>query len=170
MSILIGIVLLLFYLILLRVYFSNSEKTVVNRKFIRLATAPYLCLIPFIFLYFIPDQLEEKEETLELTYLAWACECANWATPDDIARYHDEGDSLADLSIFIEPANESLQLPDTIGYSGDIIKLTGHFYTKKGFPKGYKSFEQPDRARVFQYTNYEIIHSGFFEVRRSMVE
>lgn len=116
----------------------------------------------------MPAKLEEKEETIKLMHISWACDCANWAKPEDIEKYNDSGDTLADLSIFIEPANKSLELPDSIGYSGDIIKLTGHFYIKKGFPKGYQSFEQPNRARVFRYTSYKILISNHYEAHKNM--
>jgi hypothetical protein len=106
------------------------------------------------------NTLEEKEQTIELSYIAWACDCANWATVENIGKYYDAGDTLAELSVFIEPANKSLELPDTLGYNNDIIKFTGHFYKNKGFPKDYYSIEHPDKARVFRYTKYEIIRSN----------
>ncbi|MBP6302808.1 MAG: hypothetical protein KA501_05440 [Bacteroidia bacterium] len=164
-SILTATVSLLTLFTLIVLYFFRPDKKQLNKKFIRAATLPFIGLIPFFILYLIPDKLEEKEETLELSYIAWACDCANWAKLDDIKKYNDAGDTLADLSVFIEPADKSYELPDTIGYNGDVIKLTGHFYTKKGFPKGYQSFEQPDRARVFQYTSYKIIKSNHHETQ-----
>lgn len=109
-----------------------------------------------------PNRLVEKEQTIELSYIAWACDCASWATLEDIRKYHDNsGDTLADLSIFIEPADTSLSLPDTLGYNGDIIKFTGQFYKEKGFPKEYRSQEKPDKARVFRYTKYQVIESNY---------
>lgn len=108
--------------------------------------------------------LDGKTQTLELTYIAWACDCANWASKEDINRYHDNIDNtLANRSIFIEPASQALELPDTLGYSNDIIKFTGQFYKEKGFPKGYDSFENPEESRVFRYTDYEVVISNFKE-------
>ena len=108
------------------------------------------------------NELDEKKQTINLSYVTWACDCANWATPEDIEKYNDNnGDSLAHLSIFIEPADSSLTLPDTLGYSGDLIRFTGRFYKKKGFPKGYESIEHPDKARVFRYTAYKVIYSNY---------
>lgn len=108
------------------------------------------------------DQLEEKEQTIELSYIAWDCDCANWATVEDIRKYHDNfGDTLAELSMYIEAINESMALPDTLGYSGDLIKFTGHFYKEKGFPKGYHSFEDPEKARVFRYSTFQVIKSNY---------
>jgi hypothetical protein len=111
---------------------------------------------------FKSNRLVEKEQTIELSYIAWACDCANWVTQEDIQKYHDTpGDTLANLSIFIEPADKSLSLPDTLGYNGDIIKFTGHFYKEKGLPKDYRSQENPDKASVFRYTKYQVIKSNY---------
>ncbi len=112
-------------------------------------------------------KLEEKEQTIDLSYIAWACDCANWATQEDIRKYHDNlGDTLADLSIYVVPINDSLTLPDTLGYSGDIIKFTGHFYKEEGFPKGYNSFEDPEKARVFRYRAFQVIKSNYHEYKK----
>jgi len=110
------------------------------------------------------NSLEKDVQTVELEYIAWACECANWATSEDIKRYSQNfGDSLAKISIFIEPASDDLILPDTIGYSGDLVRFKGQFYKKKGFPKGYFSWQDPPKARVFRYSEYEIIVSNHKE-------
>ncbi|MGD1848270.1 MAG: hypothetical protein ACFB10_22990 [Salibacteraceae bacterium] len=37
-------------------------------------------------------ELQPKTQTLELTYIAWACDCANWATPDDLTTFADNED------------------------------------------------------------------------------
>ena len=69
---------------------------------------------------------------------------------------------MAENSIFLEPADSSLLLPDTLGYSADIIKFTGQFYTEKGYPKNYPRSEQdPEPSRVFRYTNYKVIRSNY---------
>ncbi len=113
------------------------------------------------------DQLEDKVQAIELEYIPWACDCANWASPEDIDRYNDnKDDSLATLSIFVEPADPSLALPDTIGYINDRIRFIGQFYKTKGFPKGFKSSEKGTQARVFRYTKFEVLNSGYRERAR----
>ena len=91
----------------------------------------------------------------------WACACANWTTLDDINKYQNKG-SLEDHCIFVEPVDKKLILPDTIGYSGDIVEYTGQFYIDKGFPKNYIQNEEPvEKAKVFRYSTYKIIKSNF---------
>jgi hypothetical protein len=110
------------------------------------------------------NKLDDKVETIELVYIPWACDCANWATLSDISKYAGSGsDSLASLSIFVEPADTSLILPDTIGYINDRVKFTGQFYRNKDFPKGYTSDQPVDKARVFRYSKYEIVNSTYME-------
>lgn len=106
------------------------------------------------------NKLEEKEQTLVLSYIVWGCDCANWVTPEDIDKYHDAGDLLAEHSIFIEPADSSLSLPDSLSAHSVRIKFTGHFYKHFGYPKGYSSneFPSPDKAPVFRYTKYELLN------------
>lgn len=90
----------------------------------------------------------------------WACECANWATQDVLAKYQDTG-KLSDHCVFVEPANKSLTLPDTLGYSGDIVQFTGQYYVDKGYPNDYVKGEQKvDKAKVFRYTSFKIIKSN----------
>lgn len=81
---------------------------------------------------FQSKELEGNTQTVELVYIAWACDCANWATPNDIEKFRENEDSLAKRSAFIEPADKTLNLPDTLGYNGDVIKFTGQFYAGKG--------------------------------------
>lgn len=110
------------------------------------------------------NKLDAKVQTIELHYITWACECANWAIASDIAKYYDNvGDTLANLSIFIEPADSYITLPDTICYNGDIVRFTGQFYMNKGYPINFKSDQRPDKARVFRYTEYKIIKSNYRE-------
>lgn len=109
----------------------------------------------------------KKVETLDLTYIAWACDCANWASEESMSKYpHNADDSLAIMSIFIEPADSSLVLPDTLGYSGDKVRFTGSFYEYSGFLENYQSIKSPDKARVFRYTRYKVLKSNHGEVTR----
>jgi len=137
-----------------------------SRKDVRPASPKYLFLsilfMTFFSLYSCDNhnkgRLKDQIEVLELTYIPWGCDCANWATSANIELYHsNEMDSLAIFSVFIEPASEELTLPDSRFSINTQIRFTGSFYEKPGFPKGYKSIESPDPASVFRYTHYEIL-------------
>jgi hypothetical protein len=101
--------------------------------------------------------LERKVQRLELEYIVWGCACANWITPADRIKYDTNG--LADHCIFIEPADSSLELPDsTFQFDKENIRVTGQFYVRKDYPKGTIEMEEHlDKAKVFRFTKIEVI-------------
>jgi hypothetical protein len=105
------------------------------------------------------NDLIGKLVTLELKYIAWACECANWASVADCKKYSDSADILEAMSLYLEPADPSLELADSLGYHDEVIRVTGQFYRKIGFPKGYSSEQKPKKSRVFRYTAYQVVKS-----------
>ena len=106
--------------------------------------------------------LEDTVRALDLQYVAWACQCANWATEADIKKAEDHGNKLSDKSIFVEPADNLVELPDTLGYSGDLIRFTGQFYKDKGYPQKYPKTEmRVDKSKVFRYTKYQVLRSNY---------
>jgi hypothetical protein len=101
------------------------------------------------------NTLSGKTETLELDYIVWGCACANWATPSDFKKYQDN--KLAEHCIFIEPANNDLELPMYFDPGRHFIKVTGQFYVRPDYPKGtIQGEEQLDKARVFRYTKIDV--------------
>lgn len=129
-----------------------------------------LLILLLLSCYTQQNKLSGKTETVEFHYVMWACECANWATLDDIKRYLDTG-KLSDYCIFVEPADNSLVLPDTLGYSDDIVQFTGQYYVDKGLPKGYvKTGQQVDKAKIFRYTGYKIIKSNYRETLADLID
>ena len=113
--------------------------------------------------------LEPTTRTVEMDYIAWACECANWADSQALTL-HNDPDAMAARCVYIEPADPTLSLPDTLGYSMDRIAFTGNYYQQPGFPDGYASDQSPEPARVFRYTAYAVIRSNHAEVRGLMRE
>lgn len=107
------------------------------------------------------DQLEDTVRTLDLSYVSWSCQCGNWVRVNEHEKYQENG-GLAGRAMFVEPSDSTLNLPDTISYTGDVIRFTGKFYKDKGYPKNYPITEMhPEKAQVFRYTNYEILSSGY---------
>lgn len=101
------------------------------------------------------NTLNGKTETLELDYIVWGCACANWVTPSDFKKY--QNNKLADHCIFIEPANNDLELPMYFDPGRHFIKVIGQFYIRPDYPKGtIQSEEQLDKARVFRYTKINV--------------
>jgi hypothetical protein len=144
-------------------YLRTEKKN--YRRLIMLTIAPVLGLIPFFIFSKIPNGLEDTTHKIKVTYIAYGCECANWKLIEDNGIKCKENDCD---DIFLEPINKKVAIPDTIGYNGDVIELTGKFYSKKGFPKYYHSEQQPEKARVFKYYDYKSIRSNHYASQKSL--
>lgn len=109
-----------------------------------------------------PNKLSNKTETIEVGYVNWACDCANFY---DVKLFVNNSnyELKAEDCIFIEPATKKVTIPkkyfDTI-YRNKNLRLTGRFYMEKGISKSYKmkTPEKPKYANVFQYDKFEIIN------------
>ncbi|MBF7092646.1 hypothetical protein IUY40_14005 [Flavobacterium sp. ALJ2] len=148
-------------------YYLRTAKRPIYGKLIRLSSLPVLGLIPFFIICAIPRQLDDETHKIKVAYIAYGCECANWKIIEDNGTKCNDNDCD---EIFLEPINDKVFIPDTIGYNGDIIELTGKFYSQKGFPKDYYSEQQPEKARVFQFTDYKVINSNHFDSQKSIDE
>ncbi len=108
------------------------------------------------------NTLTGKTENLELDYIVWGCACANWVTPTDLDKYQDN--KLAEHCIFIEPASDSMELPIYFDAARHRIKVKGQFYTRPDYPKGtVQTEEQLEKARVFRYTEIQVIDKPNFK-------
>ena len=143
----------------------------------------YLFLLPvLLFACRTPsDKVFDEPQTIELVHLPWACDsskfllptafnitsynelnCARWTFPNDVSKYVDKSnDSLKYFSIFIEPEDSSVNIPNIIEFFNDGVKLTGQFYKKKGFPLGHQPLHPSDSAKVFRYKKFEILRNKY---------
>jgi hypothetical protein len=148
---------LLSYLI---IFILKPARRTRTKQLILICATPLFFLIPFIIFYLLPNNLEKQEHTIQISYVSILCDCARWKIDIDNGN-KTQGDESQKEFIYLEAANQSIALPDSIGYTGDIIELTGQFYSRKGFPKGYESQEWPEKERVFRYKTYKIISSNY---------
>lgn len=149
---------LIFLATMFSLYFKTKRKQFLY--FAITGLIPSVVAVPFFekSIFEARNRLSGKQEVLELTYIAWGCDHANWVRVDDFQKYagkHD--DSLAQRSIFIEPADDKIKIPDTLISIHSTVRFKGQFYVNKGYPKRYISFENPPKARIFRYTEYSII-------------
>jgi len=112
-----------------------------------------------------PVDLSGETDTIEVTYIAWACACPNWIETDFIAQnsYIPENE-LENKCFFIEANSETLKLP--VKYHTNFldgkrfrIKLIGSFYENKGISRDYEkpTSEKPEHAKVFRYNKFEVL-------------
>lgn len=105
----------------------------------------------------------EKRETIDVYYITWGCDCA------DFTYYPLSGNdigSLPDDSVFfIESTNPTMQVDTgfySSGHFSKYLRLTGSFYTDKGISRDYelKTPIKPEHTRVFRYDKIEYINYG----------
>ncbi|MFV0529982.1 MAG: carboxypeptidase-like regulatory domain-containing protein [Flavobacteriales bacterium] len=102
------------------------------------------------------NKLSNKIETLELQYIVWGCACANWVETSKYAEYGKNG-NLSKKTIFLEPENEELILPEKFNPFKNKVIVVGQFYIKPDYPKGTpESEEKLEKAPVFRYTEMKI--------------
>ncbi len=105
-----------------------------------------------------PSNLDTRTETIEVFYINWACDCADFIE----TKYYNgnlEYEAKEEDCIFIEPSESALAYYN-IDYFNKVFRLTGHFYKDKGIPTSYEMKtvgEKPAKSRVFRYDKMEII-------------
>lgn len=115
--------------------------------------------------------LQNRIDTVELMYIAYACDCPHWVVASEYRRV----DSLnygknknptdayvdfnnAEYSYYIEPASKELLLPEFICVNGNIIRFIGRTYIKSGYPADADFMDpNPPKGKVFRYYGYGII-------------
>jgi hypothetical protein len=112
-----------------------------------------------------PSALTGKIETIEVYYVNWACDCADFIETK-YSRNAPEYDIREEDCIFVEPENSSLKIPEKY-YAKDhyykLLRLTGQFYKNNGIPGSYEIKSEagkPEKARVFRYNKIEMINNN----------
>ncbi len=107
-----------------------------------------------------PSGLSDKEEVIEVYYVNWACDCAQWIETKYSKANPNYKTNESDC-IYIESENQQLQVIEdefARDYFLKRLKLTGKFYKNKGISSTYAAEnEKPDKAKVFRYSKIEII-------------
>lgn len=103
------------------------------------------------------NKLTNKIEQLEVEYTLWGCACPNWIQTKDNQNTDTTANYLS-LHFYIEPANESLELPANFDIEKHKLKIKGQFYEKEDYPQGTVEMEEPmPKAKVFRYTELKIL-------------
>lgn len=103
------------------------------------------------------DYSPKEDTTLNLSYNAIGCTCAQWSdtkpTSDTTREYY-----------YLEPANDKLINADKL-WKGDNLPLqvqvTGQIVSYTGYPTGYNPAKgDPKPATVFRYTKIRVLKNG----------
>ena len=103
----------------------------------------------------IPDSLKARLSTKRLTYQIFACDCPNFAAMESRDTTLPYG--FSEL-YYIEPANETLIIPDELIQNSSEFEFEGIETNTNGLPK-FANFQDspPTKGRVFTYWSYKQI-------------
>ncbi|MDR0196216.1 MAG: hypothetical protein LBI73_13930 [Myroides sp.] len=109
-----------------------------------------------------PKILSNKEEVINVMYVNWACDCANFI---DVSLLQEGKDIDEKDCIFIEPNADELTINSDTLYHKQFdyyLRLKGQYYIDEGVPSSYERkivepLMAPNKAKVFRYTAYEFI-------------
>ncbi|MBC7863418.1 MAG: hypothetical protein IAF38_10615 [Bacteroidia bacterium] len=103
--------------------------------------------------------LDEKIDTLVLNYMAYACDCPQWADTAYL-KFRDSIFIINAHSYYLEQG--SLKLPDFFSDNPwNKVKFIGRFYKGRGFPIGSSEKfidPNPPKGKVFRFYSYEYIY------------
>jgi len=108
-----------------------------------------------------PGKLSGVTETIEVSYVNWACDCPNFIETK-FYKNNSAYETNVEDCIFIESSNERITIPENYFENGHFkyhLKLTGQFYVDKGVPDSYdpKTPEKPEKAKVFRFDRFELV-------------
>ena len=108
-----------------------------------------------------PTKISGVTETIEVSYINWACDCADFIETK-YYKHNADYEAKEEDCIFIEPSNKSNKIPDDYydkKHFEYYLKLKGQFYVEFGIPNTYnrKTPEKPDKAKVFRYDSFELV-------------
>lgn len=79
----------------------------------------------------------------------------------DFSGDYQDAMNNTSLCMHIEPAHDSLDIPVSLYYSGNVFRFKGQFFKEMQYGN---SVEDGGLARTFRYTGYKLIYtSGIWE-------
>ncbi len=106
-----------------------------------------------------PKKLSKNQETISVTYINWACDCADFIKTNE-ELYLNDGSIDKNKLFFLEGEKDKLNLKLSEYIDSNrkkSLKVTGSFYEDLGIPKNYelKTPEKPEKALVFKFHKIE---------------
>ena len=103
----------------------------------------------------VDPKLKSELDTIEVTYMSFACDCPNW---HDLSQKPENAEPSMSptYGYYIEPASKELELTDRIRQC--TVRLIGRHYTTQGWPKDFDHTDpDPPTGNVFRYYAYEMV-------------
>ena len=106
-----------------------------------------------------PSRLSDNVETIEVSYVNWACDCPDWIE----TKYSRDSTEIDERQcIYVEPAQPAIAITDsfyTTKHFSQTLRLSGRFYLDEGVPASYeqKTSGKSEPGKVFCYDKIEYI-------------
>ena len=103
-------------------------------------------ILAFISILLIINGSQQKK--IVASYSAISCPCAQWKV---------EGEKE---NVYLERENEKLEVVEKLWDGKTLpfkVKLKGKFKTGKGIPKGFTTKGEPKAAKIFVYSQVEVL-------------
>jgi hypothetical protein len=102
------------------------------------------------------EGLSDEWDTLELTYIAFACSCPSWTLMEEYEK-HPESQSSMDFpyGYYLEPATPSLKISDRL--HSPTVRVIGKLYNEKGVPDEEPIGPGWPEGKKFRYYAYELV-------------
>ncbi|MFN8714586.1 MAG: hypothetical protein ACK5Z2_17185 [Bacteroidota bacterium] len=98
-------------------------------------------------------------DTVEVTYMAYACDCPQHLTDSDqVHTKRVDKTQKGPHGYYIEATNTSIKIPDVLYYGGNRFRLYGYVRTSYGLPaEDIFITDHPPPGKVLCYFRWEII-------------
>jgi hypothetical protein len=102
------------------------------------------------------EGLSDNWDTLELTYIAYACSCPNWTLMEEYDRHPESKTSMEfPYGYYIEPASPSLRVNEWLYCP--TVRFIGKLYDEKGIPDESPVGPEWPPGKKFRYYAYEVV-------------
>ncbi len=98
-------------------------------------------------------------DTLELSYIFFACDCPNWLDDSMKTRYHKGDHSFPQPEgYYLEPTSLSVRIDERLHFDGNKIRVIGYLRSNHGLPDTEQFItDHPPMGNVLCYFSWEVI-------------
>ena len=102
------------------------------------------------------NNLKIKLDTIDLIFMAYACDCPDWLNFNEYKKTHYPNTNIN--SYYIEAADSSLIIDQRLFVSGNIVRFIGREYKELCYPDNARFIDpNPPKGKVFRYYSYKLL-------------
>lgn len=102
------------------------------------------------------SDLKMKTDTIDLIFMAYACDCPDWLNFNDYKKNNYSNTNLH--GYYIEAADKKLIIDERLFVSGNIVRFIGREYKELCYPDNANFIDpNPPKGRVFRYYSFKFL-------------